>query len=93
VINTLTKEAIGLFRVTSFYRAAAPKRSVHMSIWNEDGSAIIVDNLHGKTIERINIVRDDNGVITGLAFDKSATIALGNGIRRNNLFHWTKRIW
>lgn len=80
MINTLTKEAIGLFRVTSFDGAAAPKRSVHMSFWNEDGSAIIVDNLHGKAIERINIVRDDNGVITGLAFDKSATIALGNGM-------------
>lgn len=80
MINTLTKEAIGLFRVTSFGGAAEPKRSVHMSVWNEDGSAIIIDNLHGKAIERINVLRDESDIITSLVFDKSATIALGKNM-------------
>ena len=81
VINTITKEAIGLFRVTSFIEGTAPPaRSVHMSTWNEDGSAIIVDNLHGKAIERINVVRNGSDMITGLTFDKSATIGLGKSM-------------
>lgn len=73
VIDTTTKEAIGLFRVTEFTSG----RSVHMSFWNSDGSAILVDNLNGKAIERINVSRDSSGTITALTFDKSASLGLG----------------
>ena len=73
VIDTRTKEAVALFRATEFNGA----RSVHMSFWNKDGSAIIVGNLNGKAIERINVERDPDGIITQLSFDKSATLGLG----------------
>mmetsp|Transcript_10914 Transcript_10914/g.19084 ORF Transcript_10914/g.19084 Transcript_10914/m.19084 type:complete len:597 (-) Transcript_10914:160-1950(-) len=77
VIDTETKEAIGLFRVAST-QGTGVKRSVHMSIWNEDGSAILVANLHGKMIERINVEREgDTGTITNLYFDQSAAVYLG----------------
>ena len=74
VIDTHTKEAIALFRVTEF--STDKKRSVHMSFWSTDGSAILVANLHGKAVERINVERDANNLITQLTFDKSATIGL-----------------
>ena len=51
-----------------------------MSTWSADGSAIIVDNLHGKAIERIDITRDEDGTIIALEFNKSATIGLGKSI-------------
>lgn len=79
VIDAKTKEAIALFRVTEFNQHTN-KLSVHMSFWSEDGSAIIVDNLHGKAIERIDVTRNDRGKITRLEFNKSATVGLGKGI-------------
>lgn len=74
VIDTETKEAIALFRVTKFNTSAG--RSVHMSFWTKDGSAIIMANLHGKAVERINVERRTDGTITSLEFDKSATLGL-----------------
>ena len=50
-----------------------------MSFWNADGSAIIIDNLNGKMIERIDVTRDNKGKITNLEFNKSAGVYLGNG--------------
>ncbi len=55
------------------------KVSVHMSTWSHDGSSILVDNLHGKAIERIEVTRNADGTITALDFNKSATIGLGKG--------------
>ena len=63
-----------MFRVTAF--STDKKRSIHMSFWSTDGSAIIMANLHGKAVERINVERDENNLITQLTFDKSATIGL-----------------
>ncbi len=42
-----------------------------------DGSAIIVDNLHGKMIERIDVMRGKEGKINDLVFNKSAGVYLG----------------
>ena len=78
IIDTETKEAIALFRVTAT-TGNSKSRSVHMSTWSSDGSAIIVDNLHGKMIERIDVTRDKKGKITDLVFNKSAGIYLGTG--------------
>ena len=78
VIDTETKEAIALFRVTAT-NANPNERSVHMSFWSADGSSIIIDNLHGKMIERIDVTRDEKGKITNLVFNKSAGVFLGKG--------------
>eukprot|EP00986_Skeletonema_menzelii_P014889 scaffold10550_cov119-Skeletonema_menzelii.AAC.1 len=77
VIDTATKEAIALFRVTETDAIADVGRSVHMSFFTADGSAIIIDNLHGKMIERINVTRDKKGKITDLVFDTNAGVYLG----------------
>jgi len=76
IIDIETKEAVSLFRLSKF--ETSKKRSVHMSIWLKDGSAILCSNLHGKAIERINITRDASGKITAAEFDKSGTFGLGN---------------
>jgi len=76
IIDTKTKEAIALFRVTKT-NGNASGRSVHMSFWSTDGSAILVDNLHGKMIERIDVTRDKKGKIIDLVFNKSAGVYLG----------------
>lgn len=87
IVDTDTKGAIALFRVTLMtYDAGADDgstkstRNVHMSFWNSDGSAIIIHNLAGKAVERINVERNDDGKITSLTFDKSATTGVGKGV-------------
>jgi hypothetical protein len=77
VIDTQTKEAVGLFRVTQNEIGGSGKRSVHLSTWTADGSAILVANLHAKMIERIDVVRDENGTIQELNFNISAGVYLG----------------
>jgi len=82
VIDVKTKEAVGLFRVTEFYfdPLASQGRSVHMSFWTASGDAIVVSNLNGKAVERINVSRDNDGKITNLSFDRSATLGLGKNM-------------
>ncbi|KAL9189360.1 hypothetical protein ACHAXT_009035 [Thalassiosira profunda] len=89
IVDAETKEAVALFRATLMTYAAptdedpdATKttRNVHMSFWNDDGSAIVIHNLAGKAVERINIERDEEGKITAAAFDKSATMGVGKSM-------------
>eukprot|EP00579_Thalassiosira_antarctica_P011372 CAMPEP_0201918768 /NCGR_PEP_ID=MMETSP0903-20130614/7835_1 /ASSEMBLY_ACC=CAM_ASM_000552 /TAXON_ID=420261 /ORGANISM="Thalassiosira antarctica, Strain CCMP982" /LENGTH=600 /DNA_ID=CAMNT_0048455141 /DNA_START=62 /DNA_END=1864 /DNA_ORIENTATION=+ len=77
IMDTQTKEAVGLFRVSKT-TGTGTARSVHMSEWTADGSAIIVINLHGKMVERIDVERKPNmGKITNLQLNKSAGVYLG----------------
>jgi hypothetical protein len=76
IIDGETKEAIALFHVT----ATNVGRSVHMSFWSSDGSALLVANLDGKVLERIDITRDRSGKIVDATFNKSAALAIGNGM-------------
>lgn len=75
VIDTRTKEAIALFRVTKTSFPVA--RSVHMSFWSADGMAIFVANLNGKMIERIDVKRSKDGSITSIDLNVSASVYLG----------------
>jgi hypothetical protein len=45
-------------------------RSIHMSFWD------VKNGEHGKAIVRTNVLRDSNGKIFRLQFDKSASIGL-----------------
>eukprot|EP00557_Chaetoceros_sp_GSL56_P014472 CAMPEP_0176484982 /NCGR_PEP_ID=MMETSP0200_2-20121128/4799_1 /TAXON_ID=947934 /ORGANISM="Chaetoceros sp., Strain GSL56" /LENGTH=486 /DNA_ID=CAMNT_0017881601 /DNA_START=456 /DNA_END=1918 /DNA_ORIENTATION=+ len=80
VIDTETKEGIGLFRVTA--TSMLVPRSVHMSFWSADGSAVIIANLNGKMIERIDVKRSQDRKITGLEFNLSAGIYLGKAFTK-----------
>ncbi len=73
IVTADTKEAVALFRVTG----TDAGRSLHMSFWNSDGSALLLANLHGRILERIDITRDDNGNITGVSFNQSASMGVG----------------
>jgi len=73
IIDGETKEAVALFRVTG----TSAGRSVHMSFWNSDGSALLVANLHGKVLERIDIIRNTDGEIIDATFNQSAALGVG----------------
>jgi len=83
VIDTETKEAIGLFRVTKT-TGTGVERSVHMSTWAVDGSAIIIANLHGKMVERIDVTRarGGNGKIIDLVFNTDAGVYFGKNFSK-----------
>ena len=48
-----------------------------MNFWSDDGSYILITNLHGKMIERIDVVRKGNGEIANLKYNLSAGVYLG----------------
>lgn len=73
IIDGETKEAVALFRATQ----SNTGRSMHMSFWNSDGSALLLANLHGRILERIDIERAPDGKITGAVFNKSASLGVG----------------
>ena len=80
IMDARTKEAVALFRVSQAETAAGGAlsgtgRSVHMSFWNTDGSAILIANLHGRLLERIDLTRDTAGNITAAVFNRAASLS------------------
>ena len=73
IIDGRTKEAVALFRASG----TSAGRSNHMSFWDEDGSAILIANLNGKILERIDVVRDAQGDIISATFDEGAGLGVG----------------
>ena len=51
-----------------------------MTFWSDDDSFLLISNLNGKAIERINVIKDQTGKIINLVFDRSATLGLGKGM-------------
>lgn len=81
VIDTKTKAAVGLFRVTGTnVGGGTDVRSVHMSFWSEDGSQIHIANLNGKMLERIDVTRHRSGKIKDLTFNKAASLGVGKNM-------------
>lgn len=77
IMDGESKAAIALFRVSG----TSSGRSVHMSFWNADGSALLVANLHGKVLERIDVERDSDGKITQATLNRSAALGVGKGLQ------------
>lgn len=81
IIDTRNKVAVALFRVTGTnVSGGTATRSVHMSYWDSTGSSIIVSNLHGKVLERIDIVRNGSGKIKQALFNRSASLGVGKSL-------------
>ena len=81
IIDTRRKEAIALFRVTGTnVGGGVDVRSVHMSLWDSTGSAIIIANLNGKLLERIDVTRNGAGKIMSASFNQSATLGVGKSM-------------
>jgi len=76
IVDGETKAAVALFRVTGTNAG----RSLHMSFWNSDGSALLLANLNGKVLERIDITRNPGGKITGATFNQSASLGVGKNM-------------
>ncbi len=82
VLDARTREAIALFRVTGTnVGGGTDVRSVHMSFWSADGSALLVANLNGKLLERVDVVRDADDTITDLVLNRSATLGVGQDMQ------------
>lgn len=80
IIDTETKGAVALFRVTGTNVGGGNDvRSVHMSFFNSDGSAVLVANLNGKVLERIDLTRNGSGKIKSANFNRSASLGVGKG--------------
>ncbi|MEQ1567238.1 MAG: hypothetical protein ABMA64_16475 [Myxococcota bacterium] len=73
IVDADTKEAVGLFRAIK----TATGLSNHMSFWRYDGLAILVCNLDGKIVERIDVTRDVDGNIVDLTYAMDAAIGVG----------------
>ncbi len=81
IMDGVTKKAVALFRVTQTDAGLSGSgRSLHMSFWNSDGSALLLANLHGRILERIDITRDADGTITGADFNRAASLNVGGGL-------------
>ena len=79
IIDTKSKGAVALFRVTET-NGTGVARSVHMSYWDGAGDSIIVANLHGKVLERIDVSRNGSGKIKSATFNRSASLGVGKGM-------------
>ena len=75
VMDAETKEAVALFRATQ----TSTGRTNHMSFWRFDGLAILVCNLDGRIVERIDVTRDATGRITALTYNMAAGLGVGKG--------------
>lgn len=75
VMDAETKEAVALFRATQ----TGTGRTNHMSFWRFDGLAILVCNLDGRIVERIDVTRDATGRITALTYNMTAGLGVGRG--------------
>ena len=75
VMDAETKEGVALSRATQ----TGTGRTNHMSFWRFDGLAILVCNLDGRIVERIDVTRDANGQIIGLTYNMNAALGVGKG--------------
>ena len=73
-----TKQAVALFRVSQTSAPSGTGRSLHMSFWNADGSALLLANLHGRILERIDVTRDADGNITNANFNRAASVSVAD---------------
>lgn len=78
IIDGQTKLPVCLFRATG----TSTGRQNHMSFWTPNGASIVVANQNGRLLERVDVLRDDSGAITGFEFDAAASIDLVGGSGR-----------
>ncbi len=78
IISGDTKEPVALFRVSQTNAPSGDGRSLHMSFWNATGTQLLLANLHGRILERIDLTRDaTTGVITEATFNQAASVGMG----------------
>ncbi|WP_416669925.1 hypothetical protein [Egbenema bharatensis] len=78
IVDGETKSPVCLFRTTG----TSTGRQNHMSFWPPDGNTVIVGNQNGEILERVELVRDDKGMVTGFDFNAAASLDLIGGVGR-----------
>lgn len=75
IVDGRTKKPVCLFRTTG----TSTGRQNHMSFWTPDGHHIIVANQNGRILERVDVVRNEEGVPERFAFNGAASLDLVGG--------------
>ena len=78
LIDGRTKQPVCLFRTTGTNTG----RQNHMSFWTPDGQHIIVANQNGRMLERVDVVRNQDGMPESFVFNGTASLDLVGGTGR-----------
>lgn len=78
LVDGRTKQPVCLFRTTG----TTTGRQNHMSFWTPDGQHIIVANQNGRMLERVDVVRNQDGMPEQFVFNGTASLDLVGGPNR-----------
>lgn len=78
IVDGRTRKPVCLFRTTG----TTTGRQNHMSFWTPDGLRIIVANQNGRMLERVDVVRNQEGAPEGFVFNGPASLDLVGGVGR-----------
>lgn len=78
LLDGRTKTPVCLFRTTGTISG----RQNHMSFWTPDGQHIIVANQNGRMLERVDVVRNQEGFPERFVFNGAASLDLVGGAGR-----------
>ncbi len=78
IVDGRTKKPVCLFRTTG----TSTGRQNHMSFWTPDGQHIIVANQSGRILERVDVVRNEEGAPERFTFNGAASLDLVGGTGR-----------
>lgn len=78
IVDGRTKKAVCLFRTTGTITG----RQNHMSFWTPDGLRIVVANQNGRMLERVDVVRNQEGLPESFVFNGTASLDLVGGAGR-----------
>ncbi len=78
IVDGRTKKPVCLFRTTG----TTTGRQNHMSFWTLDGLRIIVANQNGRMLERVDVVRNQEGAPESFEFNGPASLDLVGGSGR-----------
>jgi len=75
IVKGQTRSPVCLFRTTG----TDTGQQNHMSFWMPDGSSIVVANQNGRLLERVDLIRDNSGAVTGFNFNAAASLDMVGG--------------
>ncbi|MCO6433609.1 hypothetical protein [Nitrosomonas nitrosa] len=78
IVDGESKSPVCLFRATG----TSTGRQNHMSFWAPDGKRVIVANQNGRMLERVDVVHNSQGEVTGFDFNAAASLDLVGGVGR-----------
>lgn len=75
LVHGATRRPVCLFRTTG----TTTGRQNHMSFWATDGTHLLIANQNGRFLERLDVVRANDGRVSAFVFNASASLDLVGG--------------